>query len=185
MEFMDFDKKIKPKRKNTSNRVGASFEVQLRDVFHEYRLCQDAMIVKIPTEATVIRNFGKIVNVVYKEKSDSLDFQGILKDGTFITFEAKTYKAYDPKRKTPNPFPLDNISDYQYDLFDELAVFTDKIFYIIQARFEDYNEHYIIHANNIKKYKESSGKRSIPYAKLSELGMKIPDLDILKYLNEI
>lgn len=185
MEFMDIKGEVIPKRKNTSNKIGAKFEQEIKDVFKDYFHSGDAYITKIPTEATVIRKFGKITNVVYRENSDSLDFQGVLKDGRFITFETKTYNAYDEKRNSNKPFPLDNIDEYQFELAETLANYTNKIFYIIQARLKDENEHYMMHWSKVKEFKDSSGRKSIPYDKLSEIGIKMEDLDILKYIDRI
>lgn len=185
MEFIEVEKKVVPKRKNTSNKIGAKFEEELSEVFDDYFRSGDAYIKKIPVEATVIRKFGKIVNVVYKDKSDSLDYQGVLKDGRFITFEAKTYKAFEKNRKSALPFPLDNIADYQYELAEKLSDYTDKIFYIIQARFEDHNDTYIIHWKKIKKFKDESGRKSIPNEMLGQLGVKMETLDILDYIDQI
>lgn len=185
MEFMDIKPEKIPKKVNTSNRIGAKFEDELKAVFKDYFYSGDAYITKIPTEATVIRKFSKIVNVVYKDKSDSLDFQGVLKDGRFITFEAKTYSAYNKNRKTPEPFPLDNVDECQYELAETLSTYTDKIFYIIQVRLKDLNEHYIIHWSKIKDFKDTSGRKSIPYDQLAVVGVKMDNLDILNYIDKI
>lgn len=185
MEFKDIQAEVIPRGKNTSNKIGAKFEDELKEVFDDYYRSGDAYIKKIPVEATVIRKFGKIVNVVYKDKSDSLDYQGVLKDKRFITFEAKTYNAFNKNRKTPEPFPLSNIADYQYELAENLSVYTDKIFYIIQARLENHNEHYMMHWKKVKDFKDTSGRKSIPYEKLGEVGIFIEDLDFLKYIDEI
>lgn len=185
MEFMDIKPEKIPRKVNTSNKIGAKFEQEIKEVFKDYFHSGDAYITKIPTEATVIRKFGKITNVVYRENSDSLDFQGVLKDGRFITFETKTYQAYDKNRSSIKPFPLDNIDEYQFELAETLSNYTDKIFYIIQARLKDINEHYIIHWSKVKEFKDTSGRKSIPYEKLSEIGVKMDDLDILKYIDKI
>lgn len=185
MEFKDIKAEVVPRAKNTSNKVGAKFEDEMKVVFDNYFKSGDAYIVKIPTETTTIRKFGKIVNVVYKKKSESLDYAGVLKDGKFITFELKSYAAFTKGKKSISPFPLNNIAGYQYELAESLSAYTDKIFYIIQARLENHNEHYMIHWKKVKEFKDNAGRKSIPYEQLGEVGILIEDLDFLKYIDEI
>ena len=99
------------KRKNTSNKIGSTFEGKLIRVFNRYRREGKAYIIKIPGEVTIIRKGAKIVNAIHRQKSDCLDFLGLMPDGRGIVFEAKT-----TKNKTS--FPLSNIQGYQYELAD-------------------------------------------------------------------
>jgi recombination protein U len=165
-------KEKKPK-KNTSNKVGSTFEGKLIYIFEKYREENKAYIVKVPTEVTIIRKGDRIVNAIHRQKSDCLDFIGFLPNGKPIVFEAKTTK--EEKR-----FPLTNIADYQYDLADELYSYIDNIFYIIE--FRHHNEVYLVHSNKIKEFKENNTRKSIPYSEFKNIGTLMEDMDILKYV---
>ena len=108
------------KRKNTSNKIGSTFEAKLIRVFNKYRKEGKAYIIKIPGEVTIIRKGSKIVNALHRQKSDCLDFLGLMPNGKGIVFEAKT-----TKNKTS--FPLSNIQDYQYELAEELLGYVKSV----------------------------------------------------------
>lgn len=176
---------ISKKRKNTSNKIGAAFEKKLTKMFDYYIENDLAYITKIPTEFTIIRGSGgRIVNCIAREKSKSLDYEGVLSTGKFISFEAKTYNA-DNGDKTPKPFPLDNIKEYQYSLCDTLLKYTNKVFFIIECRFNDRSEVYMIHCSKIKEFKESNSRKSIPYETLKTIGVLVENMDIIKYIDQI
>lgn len=164
------------KRKNTSNKIGSTFEGKLIRVFDKYRKEGKAYIIKIPSEVTIIRKGAKIVNAVYRQKSDCLDFLGLMPDGKGIVFEAKT-----TKNKTS--FPLSNIQEYQYQLADELLGYVKSVFYIVE--FRELNEIYLVHSNKIKEFINNNERKSIPISwfRQSENAILMEDLDILKYLN--
>ena len=88
-------------------------------------------------------------------------------------FEAKTTGE-------ENRFPLSNIKDYQYELFEEIYKYTNNIFYIIEFRTHD--EVYLVHANKIKEFRDNNARKSIPYKDFKELGVLMEDLDVLKYI---
>lgn len=157
----------------TSNRIGGEFEKKLNKVFEQYRKEGKAYIIKVHTKATPIRNGSRIVKVVYNEKSDCLDYIGLLPNGKPIVFEAKTCA-----NKTS--FPLNNIKDYQFDLFDELYNYIDDLFYIIE--FREHNEVYLVQAYKIKEFRENNTRKSIPYKDFKDMGILMEDLDVLKYL---
>ena len=115
------------KGKNTSNKIGSIFESKLIKVFEQYRKEGKAYIIKVPSEVTIIRHGAKIVNAIHRQKSDCLDFIGLMPNGKGIIFEAKT-----TKNKTS--FPLSNIQDYQYKLADELLGYVKSVFYIVEFR---------------------------------------------------
>lgn len=142
-------------------------------VFDKYRKTNQAYIFKVPTEMTLIRKGAKIVSAFPKKQSDCLDFIGILPNGKAIVFEAKTTKE-------TSRFPLDNIKEYQYDLMDEIYKYVENVFYIIE--FREHNEVYLVHANKIKEFKETSTRKSIPYNEFKNIGILMDDLDVLKYL---
>ena len=157
-----------------SNKIGGQFEKKLNKVFEQYRKEGRAYIIKVPTEATPIRGKGgKLVKVVYREKSECLDYIGLLPNATPIVFEAKTTGE-------ENRFPLSNIKDYQYELFEEIYKYTNNIFYIIEFRAHD--EVYLVHANKIKEFRDNNTRKSIPYKDFKELGVLMEDLDVLKYI---
>jgi recombination protein U len=162
--------------KNTSNKIGSTFESKLIKIFNQYREQNKAYIIKIPNEVTIIRNGAKIINAIHRQKSDCLDFLGLLPNGKGIIFEAKT-----TKNKTN--FPLSNIQDYQYDLADELLHYVNSVFYIIE--FRELNEIYLVHTNKIKNFILTNNRKSIPISwfKNNENATLLTDLDILKYLN--
>ena len=164
------------KRKNTSNKIGSTFEGKLIKVFDKYRKEGKAYIIKIPSEATIIRSGAKIVKAFFKDRSSCLDFLGLMPDGKGIVFEAKTTK--ETKR-----FPLNNIQDYQYELADELLRYVKSVFYIIE--FRELNEIYLVHSNKIKDFIKNNERKSIPinWFREKENATLMEDLDILKYLN--
>ena len=164
------------KRKNTSNKIGSTFEAKLIRVFNKYRKEGKAYIIKIPGEVTIIRKGAKIVNALHRQKSDCLDFLGLMPNGKGIVFEAKT-----TKNKTS--FPLSNIQDYQYELAEELLGYVKSVFYIIE--FRELNELYLVHSNKIKEFIKNNERKSIPISwfRESENATLMEDLDILKYLN--
>ena len=159
---------------NKANKIGGAFEKKLNKVFEQYRSEGKAYIIKIHTKATPIRDKkGKIIKILYSEKSDCLDYLGLLPNSKPIIFEAKTAEG-----KTS--FPLSNIKEYQYELFDEIYNYTDNIFYIIELR--EHNEVYLVHANKIKEFKENNTRKSIPYNEFKNIGILMEDLDVLKYI---
>lgn len=164
------------KRKNTSNKIGSTFEGKLIKVFNKYRKEGKAYIIKIPGEVTIIRKGSKIVNALHRQKSDCLDFLGLMPDGRGIVFEAKTTKL-----KTS--FPLNNIQDYQYELADELLGYVKSVFYIVE--FRELDEIYLVHSNKIKEFIKENERKSIPISwfREKENATLMSDLDILKYLN--
>ena len=164
------------KRKNTSNKIGSTFEAKLIRVFNKYRKEGKAYIIKIPGEVTIIRKGAKIVNALHRQKSDCLDFLGLMPNGKGIVFEAKT-----TKNKTS--FPLSNIQEYQYKLADELLGYVQSVFYIVE--FRELNEIYLVHSNKIKEFINNNERKSIPVSwfREKENATLMEDLDILKYLN--
>ena len=163
------------KRKNTSNKIGSTFEAKLIRVFNKYRKEGKAYIIKIPGEVTIIRKGAKIVNALHRQKSDCLDFLGLMPNGKGIVFEAKT-----TKNKTS--FPLSNIQEYQYKLADELLGYVQSVFYIVE--FRELNEIYLVHSNKIKEFINNNERKSIPVSwfREKENATLMEDLDILKYL---
>ena len=164
------------KKKNTSNKIGSTFEGKLINVFDKYRKEGKAYIIKIPSEATIVRSGAKIVKAFFREKSSCLDFLGLMPDGKGIVFEAKTTS------KTTS-FPLNNIQEYQYELADELLNYVMSVFYIIE--FRELNEIYLVHSSKIKEFINNNERKSIPISwfRESENAILMEDLDILKYLN--
>ena len=162
-------------RKNTSNKIGSTFEGKLIKVFEKYRKEGKAYIIKIPSEVTLIRVKSKIVNAVCRQKSDCLDFLGLLPNGKGIVFEAKT-----TKNKTS--FPLNNIQEYQYKLADELLGYVQSVFYIVE--FRELNEIYLVHSSKIKEFINNNERKSIPinWFRDNDNATLMQDLDILKYL---
>lgn len=160
---------------NKSNKIGGVFEKKLNKVFDQYRKENKAYIIKIHTKAVPIRDKkGKVIKVLYSEKSDCLDFLGLLPNSNPIIFEAKSAEGR-------TSFPLSNVKEYQFELFDEIYNYTDNIFYIIELR--HHNEIYLVHANKVKEFKENNDRKSIPYEEFKNIGTLMDDLDVLKYIN--
>ena len=158
-----------------SNKLGGAFEKKLNKVFDKYKAENKAYIIKVHTKATPIRDKkGRVIKVLYSEKSDCLDYIGLLPSGKPIIFEAKSCGE-------ETRFPLSNIKEYQFELFDMLEQYTDNLFYIIE--FRAYNEVYLVHAKAIKEFKENNTRKSIPYKEFKDLGILMNDLDVLKYIN--
>lgn len=163
-----------------SNKIGSKFEKKLSNMFQKYRKEGKAYIIKIPVDWVVLRKGSKIVSAFPKKESDCLDYIGFLPSGKAIIFEAKSYDA--TGGKTIKPFPLSNIKEYQYNLVEELNLYVNNIFYIIEVRLIDNNEVYLVNANEVRKFKKQNERKSIPYDTLKQIGILIKDLDVLKYL---
>lgn len=163
--------------KNTSNKVGSTFENKLTKVFDKYRNEGKAYIIKVPTDWVVIRKPGGRISTAYpKQKSNCLDYIGFLPNESPIVFEAKS-----TKNKTS--FPLSNIAEYQYALTEELYNYINNVFYIIE--FREHNEVYLVAAKEIIEFKNNNDRKSIPYNEFRNIGILMEDLDILKYIKKV
>lgn len=159
---------------NKSNKIGAKFENRLTKQFEKYRKEGRAYIFKVPVEWVIIRNGKNIKSAFPRNKSDCLDYIGILPGGKSIVFEAKT-----TANKTS--FPLSNIKNYQYDLIKEISQYANSVFFIIE--FRELNEIYLVSGEEIKRFKENNERKSIPYKEFKNIGILMNDLDVLKYIN--
>ena len=111
-----------------------------------------------------------LVSIVY----NTVVFREVHFDGKFLTLKCWN------KDQEENRFPLSNIKDYQYELFEEIYKYTNNIFYIIEFRAHD--EVYLVHANKIKEFRDNNARKSIPYKDFKKLGVLMEDLDVLKYI---
>jgi len=143
------------KRKNTSNRIGASFEHDIQRHCDELNFLGKAVINKVPVEWTVVRgSYGKIVKAFCKEKSKFVDFCGITNKGRAISIEAKS-----TTNKTS--FPFANIEDYQVEFLDRwVRDFKGIGFYLI--RFSELKRLFLVPALTMSHCINNIGRKSAP-----------------------
>ena len=96
------------KTKSNKANLGKAWEDKIINKCKYYRDNDIALIIKIPTEFTILRRGARIISAFPREKA-FLDFVGTLKDGRTIFVEAKS-----TANKTS--FPLSMIKPHQYDL---------------------------------------------------------------------
>lgn len=173
---MQIEKKIiKKKRVNTSNKEGKEWEDMLTAQFNKYRENGEMYCIKIPTDWIVLRKGSRIVSAFPKAKSQCLDYLGICKDGSCLSFEAKS-----TNNKTS--FPLSQIKDYQFGLHKEIRMYAKKVFYII--RFKKLKRYFLVDSFEIDKFIEVNERKSIPINMFgNEIGIEMNDLDILKHIS--
>lgn len=163
-------------QQKNARKHGKELEQRCHKKFKEYRKNGDAYIIKIHHEVKVIRNGARIVNAIFTEKSESLDFLGFTKDNKILIFECKS-----SSNKTS--FPLSIIKEYQYDLNDELLDYTPYVFYLIYMR--ELDEMYFVEAKQIQEFKENNDRKSIPIKYMRDKFKRCDDLNFLKIIKEM
>ncbi|MFB7157322.1 Holliday junction resolvase RecU [Lysinibacillus sp. NPDC056232] len=119
--------------KNTSyaNR-GATFERLIIMANNKYRNSGIADIRKVPTPIQITKDNGRFVEG-RKEKAEWVDFAGVY-EGRSITFDAKEISNAS--------FPLDNLSNHQYELLESWH--KNNAFSFLLVSFRKYNKTYLL-----------------------------------------
>ena len=144
--------------KSNKANLGKAWEDKIILKCKEYRKNNKALIIKIPTEFTIIRRGTRIVSAFPKEKA-FLDFVGVLSDGKTIFIEAKSCA-----NKTS--FPLSMIKTHQFDLCNEIKKYTNLCYYLIY--FKELKRTYLIHADKVEMFRQSETRKSLPINWLDE-----------------
>lgn len=152
--------------------LGADWEKKIIKKCAEYRRDKVAYIVKIPTEFSIIRRFGKIVGAYPKDKS-ILDFMGTLADGRSIYIEAKS-----SQNKTS--LPLNAIREHQYEFAKEILDYTDLCYYLIY--FRTLNRVFLLHTSKVETFKKKYTRKSLPLDWIEKFATEIDvtNLDFMK-----
>lgn len=160
------------KKSNKAN-LGKAWEDKIIKKCLEYRKQNKALIIKIPTEFTILRRGAKIVSAFPREKA-FLDFVGVLENGKTIFIEAKS-----TANKTS--FPLSMIKEHQFDLCNEIRKYTDICYYLIY--FKELKKTYLVHSEDIEMFRQTETRKSLPIKWLDEHGVTLDDnLDFLNYI---
>lgn len=162
------DKELQEEERPYRRNLGADWEKQIIKKCVQYRKDKIAYIVKIPTEFSIVRRFGKIVGAFPKDKS-ILDFMGTLADGRSIYIEAKS-----TQNKTS--FPLNGIRDHQYEFAKEILEYTDLCFYLIY--FRTLNRVFLLHTSKVETFKRKYTRKSLPIDWIEKFGTEIDVIDI-------
>ena len=144
--------------KSNKANLGKAWEDKIILKCKEYRKNNKALIIKIPTEFTIIRRGARIVSAFPKEKA-FLDFVGVLSGGKTIFIEAKSCT-----NKTS--FPLSMIKTHQFDLCNEIKKYTNLCYYLIY--FKELKRTYLIHADKVEMFRQSETRKSLPINWLDE-----------------
>jgi len=160
------------KKSNKAN-LGKAWEEKIIKKCLEYRKLNKALIIKIPTEFTILRRGAKIVSAFPKEKA-FLDFVGVLSNGKTIFIEAKS-----TANKTS--FPLSMIKEHQFDLCNEIRNYTDMCYYLIY--FKELKKTYFVNAKEVEMFRQTETRKSLPIKWLDEHGVILDDnLDFLNHI---
>ena len=146
------------KTKSNKANLGKAWEDKIINKCKYYRDNDIALIIKIPTEFTILRRGARIISAFPREKA-FLDFVGTLKDGRTIFVEAKS-----TANKTS--FPLSMIKPHQYDLCIEIKKYTELCYYLIY--FKELKKTYIIHADKVEMFRQTETRKSLPINWLDE-----------------
>jgi recombination protein U len=126
----------------TGNR-GMGFEYALEHTNRMYEAMELAVVNKRPTPVRIQQKIagGKITG--YLEKPSTVDFDGTLRGGRSIVYEAK-------ECRDPNRFPLSNIEEHQVDYLRKCHELGGISFILIE--FTTYRAIYLIPYITLKSY---------------------------------
>lgn len=159
----------------TKANLGKAWEDKILKKCKQYREENRAFIIKVPTEFTLIRKFGKIVSAFPKEKS-ILDFVGVLEDGRCTFIEAKSHA-----NKTS--FSLNLVKPHQYDLAIEIEQYTNLVFYLIY--FKSLDRTFLVHTSNVEKFRVENTRKSIPVSWFESNSIELDsNLNFLEVIEE-
>ena len=152
----------------TANR-GMRLEEDINISNTYYNTYEIAVIHKKPTPIQVVnvdypaRNKAKITEAYYRQASTT-DYNGVYK-GHPIDFEAK-------ETKNTTSFPLSSLHKHQIDHL-KAVLKQDAVAFLI-IRFTTLDETFLVYAQDIIQYIESSTRKSIPYKWIKTHGHLIP-----------
>ena len=166
----------KPKRKNTSNKIGAKFEDRVQHKLDEYKKLGLCCMSKVPTEFKILRGaMGKIVSAFPVSESKFVDFTGVIKNVGHCDIETKT-----SANKTS--FPLSNIKETQFEYFHYMYYEMNQRHLYFLIEFREQNEVYLVKAIDVENFKNTNTRKSIPYQWFKDNTILIEDLDFLPYI---
>ncbi|WP_342505886.1 Holliday junction resolvase RecU [Sporosarcina sp. FSL K6-2383] len=134
---------------------GAVLERLIDMTNQQYRNKGVADIRKIPTPVQITKHNGRTVTG-YTTKGEWVDYVGV-RDGKTIVFDAK-------ETSNRTSFPLDNISEHQYEILNSWHEKGAQSFLLVS--FTKLDEVYLLPAKLLQLYWEDArngGRKSIPY----------------------
>lgn len=163
---------------------GMNLEADLNATNEYYRNMDIGVIYKKPTPITIVKvdypsRYEAVIKEAYFRTPSTTDYNGVYK-GKYIDFEAKETKL--------NYFPLNNIHNHQINHLKKV-IKNGGIGFIIVS-FSKYNKVFLLTADKLIDYINSSTKKSIPLDYFEKEGYLIkicynPRLDYLKIIDEI
>ena len=169
---------------NYKNR-GMNLEDDLNETNNYYLINNIAVIYKKPTPITIVKVDYKsrddaVIKEAYFKTPSTTDYNGIYK-GKYIDFEAK-------ETLNEKYFPLRNIHKHQIEHLRKVLIHGGIAFLIV--RFNKLNETYLMDANNLLEFVDSSTRASIPIDYIRQYGYRIhekynPRLNYLKIIDDI
>lgn len=144
---------------------GRSFEAAIEAINEEYRLEGLASIEKIPTEWKVLGwdPRTKKAKTVFPCRKAGVDFQGAIRGGQAIFFDAK-------ETKVATRFPFDNVHDHQLAYLREKSALGAITFLLVHL--EPLERCFLVDVEAIERA-QAAGKASLSLAEL-ETGIECP-----------
>ena len=167
----------RPKRKNTSNKIGQRFEDRVQHKLDKYKEQHLACMSKVPTEWKIHRGVGgRVVNAFPVAQSRFCDFTGCVKDIGHCDIETKTCA-----NKTS--FPLSNILDSEFEYMSYMYHHMNQrhLYYLIEMR--ELKEIYLIKAIDVENFKNTETRKSLPIQWMRDNGVLIDSK--LNFIEEI
>lgn len=170
---------ISAKRGNDTmfdNSQGEEFEQVVIWANMQYYAKHEAVIQKIPTPWTVLRD-GKNIKSAFPTQKSTVDFGGTAR-GKSIWFDAKV-------TKNETNFPLNNFKEHQHEFLDRVAEQGGYAFYLIYC--QPQNKTWLLFYEHFKNWQKENDRKSIPFSWLDENCVLVhPSKDIaLDYLSEV
>ncbi len=145
-----------------AKKLGAMFENLIERSCNYYRTKGIAHIQKTPEPFRMIRKGRNGQVVGFYEKQAQPDFQGTLKNGQSIVFEAKHTDSTN--------LPFERISRVQSHELDRHSNLGAKCYVIASFKFEQF---YLIGWDDWKHLKKTVGKKSVSRKDLAEYEVKL------------
>jgi recombination protein U len=158
------------------NNQGEEFEQIVIWANMQYYERREAVIQKIPTPWTVLRE-GKSIKSAFPTQKSTVDFGGTAR-GKSIWFDAKV-------SKNNTSFPLGNFKDHQHEFLERVAEQGGLAFYLIYS--QPHNKTWLLWYKDFHQWRQTTDRKSIPFAWLDENCKLVhPSKDIaLDYLSEV
>ena len=130
---------------------GSELEDMINKTIEDYRLNKLALIQKIPTPITPLKqdNMGRIKDAYFQKKS-TVDYIGLVQEIPV---------AFDAKESKTDRFPLKNIHEHQYNFMCEWEEQGGASFLLIL--FRQYFKCYYMRFSELKKYWKNNKSFSI------------------------